>query len=371
MDLSILGDIYNAVKPFLPKEVQEIAEQVEKAITDFPAALSDWARNVFGQDIKPIQDFVIALTSSESGIGQGLKLIVGDVIFQVVTSESVQFKNDVPLHPVEDRRMIADHTWRQPVSMRISGMLIGYPVHTQRHKDAMEALVRLREEGVPFQVICDFPPGTWQEMVIQNLQVSRSYPNRNAYDIDLELVQAQYVFTWPDMSGVVGQDPGSGLDISSDLSQVDSGLQPATQSEAPPKDFLGNFLANIGKAIDDLSKIPFVGNLINQAKSWLRENVPGAALVMDLLSGNLSAQTLLETAASFIPGAGAVLNTVSQIAGALQQTGVLDAVGDLLSGKGSIEQIAAKATAAVVNYVGQQVPALSGICSVVSSILGG
>lgn len=370
MDLSFVNDIANAVKPFLPEGLRETMESVQKAISDFSAAISDWDIGKLGEAIKPMQDVIVALSSEESGIGPGVKFMVHDVIFQVVTSESLSFQNDVPFHPVESRLMVSDHTWRQPVTMRISGYLIGYPVHTQRHKEALESLVKLREVGFPFRVICDFPPGTWQDMVIQNMRVTRDYPNKNAYSIELELVQARYVRAFP-LADVVGADSGTGFDITSDVSEEDAGLQPTSLQTAPPQDFLGNFLSNIGKTIDQLSKIPFVGDLINQAKDWLRQNVPGAALLMDALTGNLSAQTLLETAASFIPGAGAVLNTVSQVVGALQQTGVLDMVGDLMSGKASVEQVAAKATAAVVNYVGQQVPALSGICSAVSSILGG
>jgi len=84
-----------------------------------------------------------------------------------------------------------------------------------------------------------------------------------------------------------------------------------------PKQDDGGWLSNVVEGAKDafnkvqntysnLKENPVTGPLVGAAESFVENNVPGAGVVMDAMSGDLGFNTLVDQAAAAVPGAGAV-----------------------------------------------------------------
>ncbi len=395
--LGVLGDIIKNVSsnPIVQTlanlagvDIEDIAEKardllapaeeiMDKART-LQQSLTDWLPN----GIIPSAQKIIAVSSGGSGIGASMptatKFMVDDVLFQVVDVETLDNEVEIPQHPTEDRQMIADHTWRVPERLSVRGALIGYPIHTERHKEALEGLRRIKEEGLPVTVITDFPPGKMEDMALRRFSVSRQYPWANQYIVDIEMQHCEYVgkaTTEAGLPTVAGRDPGSpmGLSVRPEGNPQQGGIQPSKTGEAPPQDIFAGLLGTIKNGIEKLSNNNLVKMALDWGKDMVRNSIPGAGLVMDALSGNLNAKSLLETAASFIPGGAALmnaaLNAIQAGITAVEAVGGLGAIGDVISGKISAETVAKGALGSLIKSATANNPALGAIGRMVQGAL--
>ncbi len=67
--------------------------------------------------------------------------------------------------------------------------------------------------------------------------------------------------------------------------------------------------------IEDVKNNPLGRMAVNAAKNFAENNIPGASLAMDIASGNVGVDTLVDTAVSSIPGAGAVKSALESPVG--------------------------------------------------------
>ncbi len=376
--MSLLSDIVTNVAPLVETAARAAGVDVDEIMDTartLQQSLTDWLPN----GIIPTAQKIVGLSSEGSAIGASMptatKFMVDDVLFQVIKNESLENEVDIPEHPTEDRQMIADHTWRRPERLSISGSLIGYPASTERHKEALDGLRKIKEEGLPVTVICDFPPGRLEDMALVRFSATREYPWKNEYLVDLEMQHCEYVgkaTTEAGLESVAGRDPGSppGTAVTPEGSPTQGGLKASKTGEAPPQDVFGGILGKIRQGIEALSETKLGKMAMDWGKDMLRNSIPGAGLVMDALSGNFSAKSLLEAGASFIPGGAALLDTalgaIDTGMQALEAIGGLGALADVVSGATSLESAAKTVGGAVIDRVTRGNATLGAVADVVS-----
>jgi len=363
-------------------DVDAMADQAREKMDD-ARTLGQSITDYIPDGVVPSLQTLVGMSSRGSAVGASMptpeKFMVDDVLFQVVEVETVDEESDIPRHPTEDRKMIADHTWRIPLHLNIHGSLIGYPVHTERHKLALEALQGIKQRGEPVNVICDFPPGELPDMVLKRFSVTREYPWKNEYQIALDMEQAEFVGRATTESGlpdVSGADPGGlpGAAVVPEGPPSNLGMQESNTGEDPPRTIFGNILGKVRDGISALGDTKLGRMALDWGKDMLRNTVPGAGLVMDALSGNLDARSLLEAGASFIPGGPALLNTalgaLDAGMGALEAVGGLGAISDVVTGKTSVGDAARNAVGGLIDSAVGNNPALGAIGGMAKGALG-
>lgn len=356
----------------------DVGEVMDKART-LAQSVTDWLP--FG-DLPPVQELV-GMSAGGSAVGAAMptpeKFMVGDVLFQVVDAETLEEEVDIPEHPTEDRQMVADHTWRQPTRLSVKGSLIGFPTYTERHKQALVRLQKIKQDGLPVTVICDFPPGRLPDMVLRRFSVSREHPWKNEYKVDIELQKAEYVgkaTTSAGLPDVAAPDPAvpRGVAAEPEGAPRAEGMKESKTGSAPPKEVFGGILDAVRGGIEKLSDSKLGKMALDWGKNMLRNTIPGAGLVMDALSGNLSARSLLEAGASFIPGGAALLDAalsaVDAGVAALEAVGGLDALAGVISGETSLEELGRNAVATLITAASSSNPALGAIGTLARGALG-
>lgn len=216
-------------------------------------------------------------------------------------------------------------------------------------------------------------------MALRRFSVAREHPWKNEYTVDLEMQHCEYVgraTTSSDLSDVAGPDPGiqNGISVPPEGGTKAEGMKESATGAAPPESVFGGVLDSIRKGIETLSNTKLGKMALDWGKDMLRNSIPGAGLVLDAIDGNLSAQSLLEAGASFIPGGVALLDTaldaVKYGSEVLEAVGGLEPLADLASGETSLEEMGRNAVATLITAATSANPALGAIGDLARGALG-
>ncbi len=305
------------------------------------------------------------LTLTQTGErSQNLK--VGNVVIQAVQVEEATESLETATHPKEDRRNITDHAWRMPTVLRVQGSLIGginelprQAVYNDNHKRALQVLRGYRERAELVNVVIDFPAGVYRDCLVKDLNWQRSMPWVNEYKLNITLEQQQFVYD-PSFQFTL-PDPSTGMTLEGppqDMGLVNGDVfgLPGTKGDGGLGGLL-NSLANLaGSGLKDLA--------LSAAEGFLK-NLPGGSLISGLLKGNISSDTLIESAIGLLPGGGLINTALSFVGGV---GGVSKALNSAFSGE-SAESVVAGFAGSVVDKIAEKYPIAKGIAGVLGNFL--
>jgi hypothetical protein len=251
-----------------------------------------------------------------SGLADLKRLCIGRVVFKVVTDETYKTGLDAQKHPVESRKQITDHAWRNPVTLSFSGLLVGVPLTSIKHKEALIELQSYREKAQPIVVICDFPPGRYMNMLLVDMSVSRKHPFPTVYEVSLTLEEINFV-------DVLGYEGGAdtlaipvpnmdmnGLSFAPDSPNTELGFVQDKQWGVPGEESqLGAAINALGGSMDGLSftaKQATVKSAVSELKA---KGDPNADLIARAVEGDPAAVAVLGDGAALFPGAQNVFDT--------------------------------------------------------------
>lgn len=172
------------------------------------------------------------------------KANLGEVEFSVVEEESPEYTTEITERTVERGTDIADHIRSRPVSLSISGVVVG--------DDAAQKLSKLREYARKGEVLRYVGRNIFANMVIQSFPTSHTYRIRNGFSFQMELKEVR--FARPLAVQFVAPDPvrttaGVAGTASQTKSIEDKGTQQSQEKEVDEN----TFRLWIFKGIDSLN----------------------------------------------------------------------------------------------------------------------
>ena len=146
---------------------------------------------------------ITVLTASVNN-AQNKRKAIGFYFPDINITEVVSFKNSVTLQPVESGETIADHFYKEALTVEISGYTgddaylinqqAGAPtIETGRALLAYETLKQLQDTRVPFDVVTGYD--TYERMLVTELNLPRSLETGTSLFFSCSLVQVRFVDT--------------------------------------------------------------------------------------------------------------------------------------------------------------------------------
>lgn len=310
--------------------------------------------------------------------------LLGGLVLTLVQDEFADYPNMVPVHPVQKRRSIGDHVWIEVERFTISGIASAGNINSSAHKDIYQTLLDLRNAGDPLTFIWDHPPGTLENVVIEDVRITRQNPLRHSYNYAVDLVWVEVV---EEEEGVDPLDPTTGIGaggVGSDMGDTSPqvygpptpnqvGGQPDSSGTGPQQGDggLGGFLS---KMIDTVKGVgEGVGDFLNSdigrfAKNALKEVAKrspiGGDMLAAVLDGDFSAGSIAKGILSFVPGGGILGDAASAVAASIAEGDL--SVGNL-AGNFLQEALEGSPVGDVLDVIG----GVPGTDKIVSEVLNG
>lgn len=125
------------------------------------------------------------------------KAILGEVEFSVTEEESPELNNEITERTVERGTDIVDHIRHRPLTLAVSGVVVG--------DDAPQKLAKLREYARKGEVLRYVGRNIFANMVIQSFPTSHTHRIRNGFSFRMELKEVR--FAVPQVVPFAAPDP--------------------------------------------------------------------------------------------------------------------------------------------------------------------
>lgn len=255
------------------------------------------------------------------------KLMIDDVIIDLVTDQGIQHVLNTQDHPVAGDHNVVDHAWRAPIEINATGAIVADTQASKDHWIKYKKLVAMMDARKRVRVSINFPPRVFENFRLTNVKFDqtqgRGLPpqGQNWYLINLTLKETQYAVRGA--GGGKTQDSGTGNDLEDDTNDMgekepqswgDSD-QGATGDQGDIKsgpqddgmDLWDWAMAGV-KWFEDVTGLNAHDLIVDGARALANSIFPGAGLVVDavdmLITGDVSASRIIEAVGANIPGAG-------------------------------------------------------------------
>lgn len=331
--LSKFGDL---VGMKVPQDLTTFFDQAAKQGLANAIGLGDSVPQIL--DLAGLPEGILGQTSGLGLAGAKGQFLIGDVLVaggkaRVASNEDLSVSLDTTEYPAEEGQDISTHAHRNPLQIKVTGFFGGKLDGTERKKSVAQ-LMQYWYDARLLDVVCDFPPGLFELMVIKSMGVNRAWPWQNVNKLDILLEQKR-------LTRVPGTGDGGSLSINpggrtgtgqqTNLGRLGmNGINVPISPGAKGSDGgLGGLLGGILGGVADLAGgalgvDPNVikgaantlingdfGSLINgPLGSMLAGVIPGGEMAKSILSGKFGVDSLLKGVASFIPGGGLIADIV-------------------------------------------------------------